>query len=491
LRFFRLFQTAEPDTTVRVCALKPQINMEINERMSKRFGWLFGVGVLVMIGLLVACSSNYNASSDGLVLVGSQGSGLIETFSFNLYNGHLSEISNTPEDTSSQVCVLNGVPTSIVVNPAGTYAYAILNSNSSCPGSATGILAFKIDSAGNPSTVGGPVAFGQETVTVLGTANTEQVSVVPNRMVMDAAGKFLFVADRATTDSAGLFVPGAVSVFAIGSGGSITEVAGSPFFTTGTTNPPTTVSQASLDIVSVAPTPTVFPAIGVNGVQNSVCSTPGLTPPTTEYLYAVDGLGNQVFEFSVNTSSGVLTSPPNHTQAPSFPTDATPAGVAVDPCDRFVYVSDSLTNKVSAYSMCNGYATQSSTNCPQSPLPPDGSLVPVAGSPFSLSGSSNGPGPILVDPYGNNVYVLGMLSNTVSPLKISPVSGSLTALSPATVATGLEPMSMAIRADDNWLFVTNYNAASVSQYSITPATGALSAGPAFPTDNYPWGVAVK
>ncbi len=222
-------------------------------------------------------------------------------------------------------------------------------------------------------------------------------------------------------------------------------------------------------------------------MQNSVCSAPGLTPPTTQYLYAVDGVGNQVFEFSVNTSSGVLSNPPNHTQPPSFPTDQTPAGVAVDPCNRFVYVSDSLTNKVSAYTMCNGSNSQSST-CPQTP---DGTLVQVSGSPFSLSGSASSPGPILVDPYGNNVYVLGLLSNTVSLLKISPVSGSLAALSPATVATGLQPMSMAIRADDNWLFVTNYNAASVSQYSITPATGALSVGPAFPTDNYPWGVAVK
>ena len=75
-------------------------------------------------------------------------------------------------------------------------------------------------------------------------------------------------------------------------------------------------------------------------MQNAVCSAPGMNPPTTEYLYAVDGLGNQVFEFQVNTSSGVLTNPSNATSMPSFPTDQTPAGVAVDPCNRFVYVSE-------------------------------------------------------------------------------------------------------------------------------------------------------
>jgi len=97
----------------------------------------------------------------------------------------------------------------------------------------------------------------------------------------------------------------------------------------------------------------------------------------------------------------------------------------------------------------------------------------------------------VVDPYGNNVYVLGTLSNTVSPLKIGAVSGSLTALSPAVVATGSRPTSIAIRGDDNWLFVTNLNSATVSQYAITPATGALTAQQAISTDNSPWGVAVK
>jgi 6-phosphogluconolactonase (cycloisomerase 2 family) len=453
--------------------------MEIAQRMSKRFGWLLGVVVLVTIGVLVACGSNYNPSSDGLVLVGSQGSALIETFSFNPFNGHQTAIANSPTDTANQVCVLKGVPSSIVIDRAGAYAYVILNQNSSCPGSATGIQAFKINSSGTTTATGSVVGF-----------NPGLAAVVPNTMAIDTAGKFLFVADRATTNGAGLYAPGSVSVFAIGNSGSISEVAGSPFYTS---NPPIILPQAGLDIVSVAPTPTVFPAIGVNGVQNSVCSTPGLSPPSSEYLYAVDGLGNQVFQFSVDTSSGALGNPPNRTQPPSFPTDQTPAGVAVDPCDRFVYVSDSLSNKVSAYTICNGLVTQSQTLCP--PVP-DGSLVQVSGSPFSLSGSSNSPGPLVVDPYGNNVYVLGTLSNTISQLKISSVSGGLAPLSPATVATGSGPVSMAIRADDNWLFVSNFGSvgaggSTVSQYAITPATGQLSVLPTIPTDNYPWGVAVK
>src|SRR5580692_9986419 len=180
--------------------------------MSKRFAWLLGVVVLVSIGVLVACGSNYNASSDGLLLVGSQGSGLIETFSFNLNNGGSAAISNTPADTSGQVCVLNGVPSSVVVDPKGAYAYTIINSNTSCDTakgkSTTGILAFKINSDGTTTQVGQQVPFNAVPLSL-------PVPVFPSTMVMDPAGKFLFVADRATTTipgPTGLPVSGSISV---------------------------------------------------------------------------------------------------------------------------------------------------------------------------------------------------------------------------------------------------------------------------------------
>jgi 6-phosphogluconolactonase (cycloisomerase 2 family) len=153
-------------------------------------------------------------------------------------------------------------------------------------------------------------------------------------------------------------------------------------------------------------------------------------------------------------------------------------------------VSDSLTNKISAYTICT--AVIAGGACPNA----DFSLVQISGSPFVTSGSANGLGPIAVDPYGNNVYVVGTLSNTVSGFTISRVSGSLAAFNSPTVATGAGPVSMTIRGDDNWMFVANFGANSqggstVSQYSITPATGILTVSPVIQTDNYPFGVAVK
>jgi 6-phosphogluconolactonase (cycloisomerase 2 family) len=337
----------------------------------------------------------------------------------------------------------------MVMHPAGTYAYVIFNSSSQCPNATQpGIAVFQVKSDGNVAQVG-----------LVSDAN-------PISLAMDSAGKFLFVAEG----TAGL-----VNAYAIGSGGALSAVPGTFNFVNGQgfTNP---------NIVAVAATPTVFPGIGINGTQNSVCSV-GTNPPTSEYLYAVDSNNYVVWEFSVDTNSGALGNLP-FSSVHSYPTDAVPAGVAVDPCDRFVYVSGSLHNKINAYTICtmviNGV-------CPTA----DGSLISVSSSPFAVTGSANGLGPIAVDPYGNNVYVVGTLSNTLSGFKISSQSGSLTALTPATVATGAEPKSLVIRGDDNWAFVTNYGSASVSQYSITPSTGALSVLPTITTDNYPFGVAVK
>ena len=443
--------------------------MEKNERMLKRW-WLLGFLGLVLAGLLIACGSSYNSSSDGLLVVGSQGSGLLETFSFTLNNGSISPIYNTPVDTNGETCVLNGLPASMVMDPAGAYVYTLINANSACNTgstiSTTVIAPFKVNSDGTLSQTGNQVTLNQ--------------SVVPNALYMDAAGKFLFVANLAQGT-----VPGTVSVLAIGSGGSLTEVPGSPFSVP--------VSGTTANLVALAATPTVFPAIGINGVQGAVCSS-GENLPTSEYLYAVDNENYMVWEFAVNTSTGVLSSPIPTSPIPSFATDALPAGVAVDPCDRFVYVSGSLHNTVSAYTICNGLPSQSTT-CTSASLPP-GALLAVNGSPFSLGGAANGPGPLVVAPTGNFVYVLDTLSNTISPFKISPVTGGLTGLNPATVATGIGPVSITIRADDNWMFVANYGSIgnggnTVSQYSITPATGALNVQTPIQTDNYPWGVAVK
>ena len=155
--------------------------------------------------------------------------------------------------------------------------------------------------------------------------------------------------------------------------------------------------------------------------------------------------------------------------------------MTVDPCNRFVYVSNSTSNNVNAYTVCNAVSLPS---C----LAADYSLIAVAGSPFAALSQ---PGALMVDPLGNYLYVVNYGQNAISAYKISSTTGSLTSLSPASVATNAGPISIAIRSDDTWMFVTNFNSANVSQYAVTPATGQLTPQPPIESDNQPWGVAVK
>ncbi len=471
------------------------------ERMSKRF-WLLGFVAIILIAFLLACGSTYNSGSNGLVLVGSQGSSVIQTFSLNPGSGHVASVSNSTNDTGNQTCILNGLPADILMHPSGQFAFAVMNPTPQCSNSITGIQVFKVNSNGTLSAQSSPQSLNQTSATVVlsvnecGTSVPVSFSVTapvsPAKLATDTSGKFLFVAEQSTstgsqtpqytcngtptTTSVDVPVPGTIAVFSIGSDGTLAEVSGSPFAV------PT--SARTPNLVGAALTPTAFPATGINGVQNAVCSAAGNSPPTSVYLYAVDSDNYLVWQFSVDMSTGVLSAPLPATTPNSFTTDAIPAGIAVDPCDRFVYVSGNRNNKINAYTICTAITPGT---CPSA----DGSLVAVSGSPFPVTGSASGLGPILVDPNGNDVYVLGTSSNTVSGFRISPVSGSLTALSPATVATGSSPKSMTIRSDNSWMFVTNYGSQSVSQYAITPATGVLTTAAPITTDNLPFGVAVK
>jgi DNA-binding beta-propeller fold protein YncE len=196
-----------------------------------------------------------------------------------------------------------------------------------------------------------------------------------------------------------------------------------------------------------------------------------------------------VWEFSVNMSSGVPTLLSQTVSQTLAATGSVPSGVAVDPCNRYVYVSNQLSNTVSGFSICNN------NNC--SGVVPPGGLLPVVGSPFN---TGNGPGPLVVAPQDKALYVLDksatVAAGAISGFQISYADGSLSPLNPATVATGNDPVSIAIRSDNNWLFVANNGSASgngsLSQYSVAPATGALApSGTGILTDTYPWGLAVK
>jgi len=458
--------------------------------MRTRLTWIVAILALVSIGVLMACSTKYSSSSNGLVVVPSQGGGVVnqggpvmETFSLDLANGSLSQINNVNGPPTP------GLPTAVVLDPAGAFAYVIITQSPAVPngGGTTGIATFPIASDGK---LGAATAYtlnqASVTVQVNGQNTAESVPVVPVALTIDSAGKLLFVANGATSDSSDPAnpVPGSISVLAIGNNASLTEVPGSPFVLPvngiNMVPPnPCTSQVACPSPLALAVTPTLYPP------RYGYCS--GFTPPTTEDLYVTDSVNYVVLNYSVNLSTGALGPPLNSTTVQSFPTGSVPSGVAVDPCNRFVYVSNGLSNAatantVSAYTICSSL----SQSCPRV----DFSLIAVKGSPFPIS-PGEGPGPLAVDPYGGYLYVVDTMSGLVSQFRISPSTGALTPLTPPSVVAGGGANSIAIRSDDSFLFVANINPGTLSQYSINIATGALNPLPTVQTFTLPSGVAVK
>ena len=410
--------------------------------MRKRFTWIAGILVLVSISALVACSAKYDSSNNGLVVVASQGDLVMETFSLDIGNGHLTQINNVNGPPTP------GVPTSVALDPGGPYAYVLMTASSSvAPGTVTGITTYSIASDGKLALVG--------STTPLGT------SAVPTGITIDSAGKFLFVSSN--TPGA----PGEIDVFSIGSGGGLTAVPGSPFVLPN--EPGGQVPQVS----ALAITPTVFPP------AFAACS--GSAPPTTENLYVTDSVNYFVVNYSVG-SSGALTLVPTTTASPGIATGTVPAGVTVDPCNRFVYVSNGQpNNNVSGYTVC--YNT-SLPLCPRA----DFSLHPITGTPFA---AGNAPGPLTEDALANYLYVINVQGNSISPFRINTTTGALTPLTPAPIATNIGPTAISVRGDDTWLFVSNITSANISEYAITPSSGQLTPQPTVDAFPLPYGIAVK
>ena len=459
--------------------------------MRTRLTWMVAILTLVSIGVLMACSSKYTSSTDGLVVMPSQGSLVMQSFSLDINNGRMGQINNVNGPPTP------GLPTAIILDPPGAFAYVIVTQNPIVPGGGvTGIAAFPVASDGKLGAAGttAPLNATAPTVTVGCVSPGGQIQdimvqvlptpVVPTSLVIDSAGKYLFVADAATsgqtqpytcngtTVTSTVPVPGTVSVFAVSSG-TLTEVASSPFALP--TDPGANTASAS----ALAVTPTAYPPL------YSFCS--GFTGPTTENLYVTDSVNYVLLNYSVS-STGILTPVPTSTTV-GVSTGAVPDGVTVDPCNRFVYVSNggpgNNADTVSAYTICNAIALP---RCPR----PDFSLLPVNnGVPFPVS-PGDGPGPLTEDAYGSFLYVVDTASGLVSQFRISPTTGSLTALVPAFVAASLGANSIAIRSNDSWVFVADKGPPSVvSQYAINLASGNLAAQTPTQTFNYPSGVAVK
>lgn len=145
----------------------------------------------------------------------------------------------------------------------------------------------------------------------------------------------------------------------------------------------------------------------------------------------------------------------------------TPSGIAAAPGGSYVYVTDSATAGVLAYSAANGV------------------LSPLSGSPFA---AGNEPSAVVVDGTGKFVYVTNATDSTVTAYTTS--NGALTSI--GNYPVGIEPVAIGIDPSLNqYLYAVSFLGNTVSGFQINPTSGSLliSQGSPFGTHQNPTAVA--
>jgi 6-phosphogluconolactonase len=257
------------------------------------------------------------------------------------------------------------------------------------------------------------------------------------------------------------------------------------------------------------PSPLYGFKVGTNGTLTTLPGFPLSVPasdmaftPNGKFAYTVDYCANNVDEYSVNATTGALTS------IGSFGTNTAGGNVVITSKGTFVYIPNvNTTGTVSVYAInpTTGLLT-SITGSPfvtgtQGPeyavLTPNGkfllvysfdgstavfainattgALIAVAGSPFS--GPANVPGGYAtIDPTGHFYYAALISSSGVAAYSINQTTGALTQVSGSPFAAGSAAFGVTVDPGGKYLYVTNQgsNESPVFVFFIDPTTGALT-----------------
>jgi 6-phosphogluconolactonase (cycloisomerase 2 family) len=294
----------------------------------------------------------------------------------------------------------------------------------------------------------------------------------PNSVAVTPSGRFAYVAD---------VIPGNITAYSIDQNSALASVPGSPF-----------AAETGTAFVTVNPSGTFLYALncgalcsasGAGDVQAFTIdqNTGALTPiPGSPFLagsnpfaLAIDSTGhfaysanfgsNDVSAFSIDNQTGALT----QVGLPA-PTGGTlPLSIIVDPWGQFVYTANTGSSNVSAFAINF-----------------DGSLQPVAGSPFSAGDFTSGVaastnGKFLIVSAGAGAFVYGIGD-----------TGALTLQVGSPVAAGLGPNGVSIDPTDDFVYIVNAGDSNVSAFRFNENNGNLTPTPKspFPAGSFAAGI---
>ena len=480
--------------------------------MSKKIG-----GVVALVGLcalslfLLNCGSS-SSRPTGVLYVLAQGSNgvgnNVSTFAIDLNSGGLSLVNSNASTCPTAASQNNpepcGLPLDILLDPTGTAAFVLDQGAPACPNCGSGSNS-PIEPAIYPYTVGSDGSLSAPGTPVNWTTYPDTAVA----MTRDAAGQFLFVIDHGsypspmTCPALGMAAPSAavattfagcpsISVFAMKPGSttltfvSQSSTYQSPFFLSKTPSalsaitftPPGGAAQELLfvtnnyDLCTVACSPQTAPndnTVSVYSVSSGVLSEQILSP------YAVAAV-NPISVLAVNTS----------------PVGQPAVG------SLFVYVGneDSSGGHLYPFGVCtvvgNAGCTQPQVN--------ENQMFPLATCPqisCDVPPSSAGQTPLamVVDPTNTFLYVVAEGTSQVFGFKINTTAGTLTAVSPPNLPTGLQPAALALHPSVNntgqFLYTSNSGSSNISGFALGTASGAMFSIPAVVTPSGPSGMAAR
>ena len=211
----------------------------------------------------------------------------------------------------------------------------------------------------------------------------------------------------------------------------------------GSSNNVAQFSISSTGVLSASPTSTA---------STNIPPTALVIDATNKYLYVAYASNNTITQFNLG-SAGVLPSTPTSTVS----TVAAPKALAIDPTGKYLYVAVNGNNTILQYT-----------------LGTDGRL-PTTITTTATSGIS--PNSITIDRNGQYVYVAnygdGISNGTLTQYTIG-AAGALPANPTTTVATGLNPYSVALDPAVSHVYVSNSSDNTLYQYTLG-AAGALPA----------------
>ena len=174
------------------------------------------------------------------------------------------------------------------------------------------------------------------------------------------------------------------------------------------------------------------------------------------------------FSFTINqgtcalTNGGILT--PIYPSSSALPyAGVRPSASASDPTERFLYVTDAVSNQLYAYTIAA-----------------NGALTPLTNGPFTTGVYPDG---VTIDPSGTYIYVANYNSNTISAYQIAQSTGAPSALAgAASYATKTGPTCILVEpAFGRFLYTANFLDSSVTGYKLNPNNGSLAG-----TENSPY-----